>query len=387
MGCVSSRTDINDLHPNVFQVINVDEHGHVISPGRLEITETELVLHQKKKQPTRWPLKCLRKYGFDSEVFSFECGRRCPTGAGIYAFQCRRAEFLFNMVQQSIQSRNLNDDNHINLINDFSNPLPVTTTVIQQRRLSSSQPEGYLNPTPAPSVRSHPSLSRPGSITSNGPISPPVISPLSVDERNNNKRDSLVFEQHSYTNNPIIEETPAYININPTNVTENYVNLPNNITSNLIIQSTETNHLYMNITCDNPEATPILINNTKEFSLEEMHCYANIDPNDLESLKSSTVLVDSHHQSVPATPTSLNSSPAFKEVNYAELDLVPSKDNAPDSPSTVQKSYVTIDFNKTTALSQSVNPRIEIEEGSRKTRHNSTINDVMPTRHSNSLSD
>lgn len=103
MGCVNSRTDINDLHPNVFQVMNVDDLGNLITPGRLEVTEADIVLHQRGKQPIKWPLRCLRRYGYDAEIFSFESGRRCSTGPGIYAFKCRRAAHLFNLVQTNIQ--------------------------------------------------------------------------------------------------------------------------------------------------------------------------------------------------------------------------------------------------------------------------------------------
>lgn len=44
----------------------------------------------------------MRRYGFDAELFSFECGRRCPTGPGIYAFRCDQAEQLFNNLQEAI---------------------------------------------------------------------------------------------------------------------------------------------------------------------------------------------------------------------------------------------------------------------------------------------
>lgn len=69
-----------------------------------KVTETELILHQKGKNPIKWPLRSLRKYGWDvdTDVFSIECGRRSPTGPGYYAFKCRKAEQLFNMVQQHI---------------------------------------------------------------------------------------------------------------------------------------------------------------------------------------------------------------------------------------------------------------------------------------------
>ena len=103
MGCINSRADINDLHPNIFQVMNVDDLGNLITPGRLEVTELDIVLHQRGKQLTKWPLRCLRRYGYDAEIFSFESGRRCSTGPGIYAFKCRRAAQLFHLVQSNIQ--------------------------------------------------------------------------------------------------------------------------------------------------------------------------------------------------------------------------------------------------------------------------------------------
>lgn len=96
MGCVSSRA-------NVFQVMNVNDQGKPIARGRLEITEIDIIFHQNGKQETKWPLRCLRRYGYDSELFSFESGRRCPTGEGIYAFKCKKARDLFNLVQTKIQ--------------------------------------------------------------------------------------------------------------------------------------------------------------------------------------------------------------------------------------------------------------------------------------------
>ncbi len=46
-----------------------------------------LVLHQKGKDAVCWPLKSLRRYGAEADVFSFESGRKCDTGPGIYAFR------------------------------------------------------------------------------------------------------------------------------------------------------------------------------------------------------------------------------------------------------------------------------------------------------------
>ena len=37
-------------------------------------------------------------------VLSFESGRRCPTGPGIYAFRCTRAQNLFNLLQSRVRN-------------------------------------------------------------------------------------------------------------------------------------------------------------------------------------------------------------------------------------------------------------------------------------------
>ncbi|GLH16536.1 Uncharacterized protein GBIM_20788 [Gryllus bimaculatus] len=143
MGCISSKTDINDIHHNIFQM-NVDELGNRLNPGQLEITETDLVLHQRRKAPVKWPLRCLRRYGFDAELFSFESGRRCPTGAGIYAFRCQRAEQLFNLLQTHIQVRNNAGEDGVS--RDFSVPSAPGPTV--SLRGSSSGDSNYLDPAP-----------------------------------------------------------------------------------------------------------------------------------------------------------------------------------------------------------------------------------------------
>ncbi|ODN00123.1 Fibroblast growth factor receptor substrate 2 [Orchesella cincta] len=114
MGCFGSRIAFlrscsfpagrrNSHLQNIFTVQNVDDTGQGVSPGKLEVTETDLVLHVKGKPSLTWPLRCLRRYGYDNDLFSFESGRRCPTGAGIFAFRCHRAQSLFNLLQSKIQ--------------------------------------------------------------------------------------------------------------------------------------------------------------------------------------------------------------------------------------------------------------------------------------------
>lgn len=131
------------------------------------------------------------------------------------------------------------------------------------------------------------------------------------------------------------------------------------------------------------------------------HCYANLEASEIESLRKrySGASVAEKSPLLPSTPTGC----AIREVNYAVLDLdkkdasaAGASDSAanpapspPESPSKPQKGYATIDFNKTAALSHSVNPNlVNDNEGCRKTRHNSTINDLAaPGRHNSSVSE
>lgn len=52
MGCVSSKSN-EHCRPNVFHVWNVDDMGNRVNPGEIIITETDLILYQRAKQPVR----------------------------------------------------------------------------------------------------------------------------------------------------------------------------------------------------------------------------------------------------------------------------------------------------------------------------------------------
>lgn len=78
----------------------MDDDGNELGSGVMELTDAELVLHTHRRDDVRWPYLCLRRYGYDSNLFSFESGRRCQTGQGIFAFKCSRAEEIFNLLQE-----------------------------------------------------------------------------------------------------------------------------------------------------------------------------------------------------------------------------------------------------------------------------------------------
>ncbi|XP_011163009.2 fibroblast growth factor receptor substrate 3 [Solenopsis invicta] len=473
MGCVNSRADVNDLHPNIFQVMNVDDDGNFISPGRLEVTEVDIILYQRGKQPIKWPLRCLRRYGYDLEgLFSFESGRRCSTGPGIYAFKCRRAEELFNLVQTKIQIRNNSGDD--TLSRDLpipSHPATLMTNVAVQmepnyldpissrsnnrtssrlphsqqngiRRLSSGpiSPQGTLgSPSPPLMLPPPPPISQPH--PSSLYVNEEVLSSLPIEmERNNNKSLGRTVQrspQNAFisVNKAISISGPVETELipiqgsievtcdatSPLTTMAPYMNIdlcsesspisPTHSTSETNQLKEESNdvegseHAYMNISpgqdhAENiairvrPPPLPVLQSDVEEGS---RHCYANLEASEIESLRKrfSGTSVAEKSPLAPSTPTGC----LIREVNYAVLDLdkkdTDASDNAintapspPESPNKPQKGYATIDFNKTAALSHSVNPNlVNDNEGCRKTRHNSTISDlVAPCRH-NSVSE
>ncbi|XP_032515260.2 fibroblast growth factor receptor substrate 2 [Danaus plexippus] len=145
MGCLQSKKEISDLHPNVFRVVNIDENGVDLCSGQLEITESDIILYREGRDSTIWPLHSLRRYGFEGEIFSFESGRRCETGEGIYGFRCRRASLLFQTLQQQIQLRNVVHDSVPYPVSRLT-PSPqgrqtLQATVIHRSSVDNGQPD------------------------------------------------------------------------------------------------------------------------------------------------------------------------------------------------------------------------------------------------------
>ncbi|XP_016367563.1 fibroblast growth factor receptor substrate 2-like [Sinocyclocheilus rhinocerous] len=158
MGSCCSCPDkeiIPDNHHNKFKVINVDDDGNELGSGVMELTEEELILHTRKRDAVKWPYLCLRRYGYDSNLFSFESGRRCQTGQGIFAFKCARAEEIFNMLQDIMHN------NSISVVEEpvLEPELPVTP--------HTPTTPGYSVPTVANGIGRYPSFgdasSRPSS--------------------------------------------------------------------------------------------------------------------------------------------------------------------------------------------------------------------------------
>lgn len=405
MGCVPSKKSL----PNIYEVANVDGDGNKICFGRLEVTETELILHQKHKAPTVWPLKSLRRYGADSELFSFESGRRAPTGHGFYAFRCHRAEQLLSYLQAQFEE---------------NAPTPDPLEPTQPRNAGNRQ---------QPLANGHTD-----SIHSSGPVSPPPISPpasgaepiISVPETLTNGKGPSSTE-----NIPLSPEEPED-DSNNNQPHSNYefavVQLPENNEISPPILASSTTYMNLGISRDQEHISHWMDHNGGTCNGEALdsngegsrdHLYQNIVPGygnvppkgisiihppvrgvhmpyvpkESTSINDSRLLRGNQIEKCPIGPSidevsPLNSSllddvddcSTAPQVTYALLDLnelspassLTPTGAHPESPHENTPAYSSIDFDKMNALHQSKDALISDREGCRKTRHNSTISDL-----------
>lgn len=79
------------------------------------LVESHVILHRSCIEPIAWNFDSLRRYGHDEVYFSFESGRRCVTGQGIFSFRCARPEIVFQRLESVIKGRNaIEPNNHPN---------------------------------------------------------------------------------------------------------------------------------------------------------------------------------------------------------------------------------------------------------------------------------
>lgn len=108
-----------ELRKNIFEVHNIDDNQQVLSKGTLEVTGTDLIyVDAATRDKWHWPIRYLRRYGCNGvRVFSFEAGRRCPGGEGLYAFATSRASEIHEAIIESI---NVNSGNQTQLRGNLS---------------------------------------------------------------------------------------------------------------------------------------------------------------------------------------------------------------------------------------------------------------------------
>ncbi|XP_077992166.1 uncharacterized protein LOC144446292 [Glandiceps talaboti] len=135
-----------------------------------------------------WPYKYLRRYGRDRSMFSFEAGRRCDSGPGVFEFSTLEGNDIFYTVDNYVRElKGLPPNPREVLDAPFGTTPPKESTPPPPQRPTGAQSSPVLVQRQPPQ-RSLPPIPPPG--TAPAPDQPPGASrPLSVAEQ---VRDKLV---------------------------------------------------------------------------------------------------------------------------------------------------------------------------------------------------
>lgn len=235
--------------------------------------------------------------------------------------------------------------------------------------------------------------------------------PFRNNGNNNNNNNYLADSAHCYENLEPSEVRPILLRnqqrrqsrtdllaksetmaSTPTDKTAEAPLSPTNRKVNYIVLDLDQTHSQTNPTAMTPNGTNIAVLSTTPIVIAP----SDVVPPQTPSANSSpTKAVNVSNSAGPNATVTVASPMSSSTTTHSISSLLP-----PESPKKGVFDYATIDFNKTNALSNSITPTVDCE-GSRKTRHSSTVvpvisnttpvcsstNSHAPPSHSNSISD
>ncbi|XP_017858928.1 PREDICTED: uncharacterized protein LOC108611007 [Drosophila arizonae] len=367
MGCITSTNKLSELRQeNVFRVrvAHLQPSGPeapIVRSGYLELTPRELIFMSPGCEPIVWALQHLRRYGLNGDLFSFEAGRRCMSGPGIYTFRIHNAEQLYPMFQRYINA--VNTDAFAQVERERERERVNSThsvSVLMGRSDVQPHSNNYLEPAPilarsALQSHQHHHPSDAIALTSDSPDSLPNLQLVNADQVSNGALQSPITPG-AYINtsaNVYFDQPMQRLLQEQSSCGSPHQATPTS--TNSALSTMRRHHQHQQNLGDMPpqESAPALAEtlrlyaNVDRLLFDSDRCYENINRLDLPLLprdsSQHSVASSSQQQQLqqqqpqpqpqPVTPTS------FPGVNYIVLDLDQPRSPAQSSPKPLGNSF------------------------------------------------